>query len=168
MTNWIDLVIDNWPTLAHWASSLGLGAIGGLVPIQLAQKKQRRVLANLQRPILVISIDQADMSHQFKLLERVDLFSVEYSDTSKAVDLIRANHRLVIVGYSQGDSFNQIIGKAKTLNIPVIVYARPGAVLKDDLAQISGYSFASLCNTDVRLVSDVFAIMSTFPEINND
>lgn len=164
MTNWIDLVIDNWPTLAQWASSLGFGAVGGLVHFQLALKKQRRVLANLQRPIVVISLEGADMSHQSDLLADVGLFCVNHHRGEKAADFFRPDHRLLVIGYADNDSFHDAFERARQLRMPILVYASPGAVPDASLEKIRGYSYASLCNTDLRLISDVFAVMSTFPE----
>jgi len=164
MSNWIELIKEYGPQVAQWAISLGLGASGGLGAAKVALKKQRRVLANLQRPIMVIGTQDADMIDQIKLLKEVDLFSVTDHRGEKATDFVKAGHRLMVLGYSDSDRFARAFDCAKSRTMPVLVYAKPNSVSPEGMAKISGYSYASLCNTDIRLVSDVFAVMSTFPE----
>lgn len=164
MADWIEIIKDNGPQIAQWAINLGLGAGGGVAVVRLALKKQRRVLANLQRPIMVIGTDGEDMQSQVELLRKVDLFTVDYHRTDKATDHLSDDHRLLILGYGNKAQFDQAFDCARTRRVPVLVYAKPDSVPKEDREKISGYSFAALCNTDLRLVSDVFAVMSTFPE----
>jgi len=153
---------DYWPQILQWLVSLGL-VIGG-IDIKLAQKKQKRVLSNLKRPIMVIGTQDADMIDQIKLLKEVDLFTVGDHRGDKATDFVKPEHRLLIVGYADNDRFNRAFECAKSRSIPVLIFAQAGSIPPEGMAKISGYSYSSVCNTDLRLVSDVFAVMSTFPE----
>jgi len=165
MNEWIKLIKENGPQLIQWAISLGLGAGGGLGAVKIAAKKQRRVINNLQRPIMVIGTTDSDMTDQVRLLKEVGLFDV--SDVlrgDKAIDFLNTKHRLLVLGFSTEPLFTKAFDCARSRQIPVLVYAKPGAVPPEQMAAITGYSFASICNTDLRLVSDVFAVMSTFPE----
>lgn len=153
---------EQWPQILQWIVSLGL--VAGGIDLKLAQKKQKRVLANLSRPIMVIGTDGEDMQSQVELLRKVDLFTVDYHRSDKATDHLSDHHRLLILGYGDKAQFDRAFECARTRRVPVLVYAKPDSVPKEDRDKISGYSFAALCNTDLRLVSDVFAVMSTFPE----
>lgn len=164
MSDWIEIIKSNGPQILQGAMQIGLGAGGGAAVVKLALKKQRRVLANLQRPIMVIGTETSDMEDQIKLLSEVGLFSVTSHRGDKATDFVKAEHRLIVLGYSDSECFNRAFDFAKTRGMPVLVYAKPGAIPPDGMARISGYSYASVCNTDLRLISDVFAVMSTFPE----
>lgn len=164
MADLASLAQEYGPSLLQWVISLGLGAGAGVGVVKLALKKQRRVLANLQRPIMVIGTDGEDMQSQADLLRKVDLFTVNYHRSEKALDHLSDEHRLLILGYGDKDQFHRAFDCAKSRRMPVLVYAKPDSVPKEDRDKISGYSFAALCNTDLRLVSDVFAVMSTFPE----
>ncbi len=165
MEKLIEILKDNGPQLLQWAISLGLGVGGGAGVVRLALKKQRRVMANLQRPIMVIGTDEGDMVDQARLLKEIDLFNVsDLHRGEKATDFLKSEHRLLVLGYSKNPSFKKAFDSARNRQIPVLVYAKPGAVPQDGMAEISGYSYASICNTDLRLVSDVFTLMSTFPE----
>jgi len=162
---WLKLLKENGPLIGQWLISLGLGATGGLGAAKLAVKRQRRVMANLRRPIIVIGTPGQDLKDQHRLLKKVDLFEVsDHADGEKASDYLTTEHRLMVLGYSATAEYKKAFEKARSCRLPVLIYAKPGAVSKEDLDEISGYSFASLCNTDLRLVSDVFALMSTFPE----
>jgi hypothetical protein len=162
MDKLIELITENWPQIVQGLISLGL-LVGG-IDIKLAQKKQKRVLSNLKRPIMVIGTEDTDMVDQVKLLEEVGLFSVTNHRGDKATDFLKAEHRLIVLGFADNDRFSRAFECARSRAMPVLVYAKPGSVSSEGMAKISGYSFASICNTDLRLISDVFAVMSTFPE----
>lgn len=145
-------------------ASFVFGAGGGVTALNLAMKKQRRVLANLQRPVMVIGTPGEDMQSQTALLNEVGLFTVKYNCSEKAIDHLSNDHRLLVLGYGDRTQFFKVFERARAVRMPILVYAKPDSVPKEDRETISGYSFASLCNTDLRLISDVFAVMSTFPE----
>lgn len=164
MADWIDLIKEHGPTIAQWVIGFGLGVGGGASVVQLALRKQRRVLTNLRRPIMVIGTGDTDMIDQIKLLKEVDLFTVTDHRGDKATDFVKPEHRLLVLGFAENDRYNRAFECARSRGIPLLIYAKPGSISSDGMSKISGYSYASLCNTDLRLVSDVFSVMSTFPE----
>jgi hypothetical protein len=143
--------------------------IGGLLGawgwFQFFHKKEHRLFTNLQRPILIIATADKLMSHEAKLLERVGFFNVKQpSSDQRAVDLMNGN-RLVIIGYTpDSQDFKDAFNAAKQREIPVIVYAGPTRITEEDMRLLQSYSHHSMCNTPLRLISDVFAIMGTYPE----
>ena len=112
------------------------------------------------------SKDQS-MDLETKLLRDSKFFNIpeDPTDRHQNTDRIK-NHGLIIVGYSPGmDGFQNILSTAKDKQIPIIIYAAPGAIdMKgDDYKLICSYSYHSICNVPLRLVNDVFTILSTFP-----
>jgi len=128
-------------------------------------KKEWRLFKNISRPIGIIATEDKPMTHEAKLLERVGFFNVGApSSDSRAVDLLNGN-RLIIIGYSPNSStFKTAFNAAKEREIPVIVYAGPTRIVDEDMTLLQSYSHHSMCNTPLRLISDVFALMSTYPE----
>lgn len=128
-------------------------------------RKERRLYKNIKRSIGIFPTESIDMKHEKNLLDRTKLFDVHMAATDvRAKDCI-TDHRLAIIGYSpESDMFREVFCDAKKEKIPVIVYSKPGRIDKEDMELIQGYSNQSMCNTPLRLISDVFAIMSTYPE----
>ena len=112
------------------------------------------------------SKDQS-MDTETKLLKDSKFFNIpeDPTDNPQNVDRIK-NHGLIIVGYSKGmDGFQNILSTAKSKRIPIIIYAANNAIDKEgkDYEEIGKYSYHSICNLPLRLVNDVFTILSTFP-----
>jgi len=129
-------------------------------------KKEQRLFNNLKRPVAIIVSDEDSMSQEDELLRRVQFFNIHLlRDTRRSIDLINSHYRLVILRYQKGSenfwsTFNSLSGK----QIPVIVFSKPGEIDSSDIKKIQEYSLYTLCNTPLRLISDVFAIMSTYQE----
>lgn len=155
----IDLIND-----VQFAYGLALAAIGFAIWFYFFCRKEHRLFKNIKRPIGIISTgSDKPMTHEANLLKRVKFFNVTdpYSD-NRAVDLLNGK-RLVIIGYSASQHFRDAYAAAKQAKIPVIIYAKQGEI-QDDWQLIESYSNYTICNTPLRLISDVFAIMSTYPE----
>lgn len=158
LTNFIQLL---WPIVG--------GLIGTWGWFQFFHKKERRLFKNLQRPIGIISTEDKPMAHESILLKMVGFFDIkEPSSDGRAIDLMNGN-RLIIIGYSpNSQDFKNAFNAAKQHEIPVIVYAGPTRITEEDMKLLQGYSHHSMCNTPLRLISDVFAMMSTLPEDKNE
>ncbi|MBI2470381.1 MAG: hypothetical protein HYV59_03960 [Planctomycetes bacterium] len=120
---------------------------------------------NRKRPIMIFKSQDQSMELETKLLRDSKFFNVpeDPTDNPRNTDRIK-NHGLIIVGYSKGmDGFQNILSAAKSKQIPIIIYAAPKAIDEKDLEEICKYSYNSMCNTPLRLVNDVFTILSTFP-----
>lgn len=146
-----------WPLLG--------GVVAASVWLRFFHKKERRLFKNIQRPVAVIATDDKPMTHEVQLLKRVGFFNIATpSADGRAKDLLNGN-RLVIIGYSPNSaSFKDIFKAASQREIPVIVYAGPTRITPEDMELLQSYSHHSMCNTPLRLISDVFAMMSTYPE----
>ncbi len=57
---------------------------------------------------------------------------------------------------------------AKSNDLPIIVFSGKHRLSDKDRDALKNYSFSSLCETQLRLVSDVFAVISTFPEVKRN
>lgn len=153
-------------TLLQILISLISGAIGAAAWTRFFRKKETRLFKNIQRPIGIISTADTSLQHEATLLKRVGFFNVEAPSSDKrAVDVLD-DKRLVIIGYSPNSKeFKDAFVAAMQRSIPVIVYSKPGRIDDpEDMEMLQGYSHHSICNTPLRLVSDVFALMSTYPE----
>lgn len=159
MTEVINIIQLLWPLVG--------GVIGGLAWYRFIYKKERRLFKNIQRPIAIIATEDKPMEHEAQLLRRVGFFKVgDPSSDSRADDLMNGN-RLIIIGYTpDSQRFKDAFKAAKQREIPVIVYAGPTRISTEDMNLLQGYSYHTMCNTPLRLISDVFAVMSTYPEEN--
>lgn len=157
MTDLLTIIQLLWPLIG--------GLIGSWGWFQFFHKKERRLFKNLQRPVQIISTPDKPMNHESVLLKRVGFFNItEPSSDGRAIDLMNGN-RLVIIGYTpNSQAFKDAFGAAKQREIPVIVYAGPTRITDEDMKLLQSYSHHSMCNTPLRLTSDVFAMMSTLPE----
>lgn len=129
--------------------------------------KERRLYKNRKRPIMIFKSKDLSMELETKLLRDSKFFNIpeDPTDRHQNTDRIK-NHGLIIVGYSPGmDGFKNILTTAKDKQIPIIIYAAPGAIgMKgDDYKLICSHSYNCTCNFPLRLVNDVFTILSTFP-----
>lgn len=145
------------------------GLIGAWGWFRFFRKKETRLFKNLQRPVEIIATETKPMTLESVLLKRVGFFNIkDPSSDSRAVDLMNGN-RLVIIGYSpNSQAFKNAFNAAKQREIPVIVYAGPTRITEEDMRLLQDYSHHSMCNTPLRLISDVFAMMSTLPEEKNE
>ncbi len=157
MPNLITIIQFLWPVAA--------GAFGAWGWFQLFRKKEQRLFKNLQRPVGIIATPDKPMTHEAVLLKRVGFFDIkDPSSDSRALDLMNEN-RLVIIGYSpNSQAFKDAFNTAKQREVPVIVYAGPTRISDEDMKLLQSYSHHSMCNTPLRLISDVFAMMGTLPE----
>ena len=129
-------------------------------------KKEWRLFQNRRRPIMIFRSADQNMGVAFNLLQDTKLFKVE-EPTENYQDSIRLNkHSLVIIGYSSGmNGFKDIVESAKQKRIPIIVYAKPSDISDEDMKILNDYCYYSICNIPLRLINDVFTILSTFPNV---
>lgn len=144
--------------------TLATGAIGAALYSSFFFQKERRLFKNIKRPIGVVATESKSMTHEVELLRKVGFFNIgNPSSDPRCMDLMK-DVRLVIIGYTANQHFRDCYTEATRLGIPVVIYARQGEIEKDDWSHIEKYTNYSICNTPLRLISDVFAIMSTYPE----
>lgn len=157
MSETINVLKELWPVY--------LFIVGNWAWYKFFYRKERRLFKNIKRPIAVIGTESKPMTHEVKLLERVGFFNVESPSTdSRTTDLL-GDKRLLIIGYTAGtDILKQSIEAVRSRDVPLIVYAGPRDITDEDMKLLQSYSNHSMCNTPLRLISDVFAIMATYPE----
>jgi hypothetical protein len=124
----------------------------------------KRFAQNVGREVAVIATEKQAMGHEASTLKRVGYFKVkDVAADMRNLDLIR-DSALIVVGYSpKSKIYKATLAYAKTNQIPIIVFSGKYRLSDDDRNKLKEYSFSSLCETELRLVSDVFAIISTFP-----
>lgn len=104
------------------------------------------------------------MEIETKLLRDAKIFNIPEEPTDKYQNLDRIkDHGLVIVGYSNlMNNFNNIFEGAINAGIPIIVYSK-NTIPKNVFNRLRSYSWYSTCQVPLRLLNDVFTILSTFP-----
>lgn len=155
----LTIFINLWTVGAAVLGALGVGVF--------AFRKTRRMSKNLSRPLAIIGSSEDSMAYEKHLLESTKFFKpISLLDGDhRATDLIDDRYRLVVLRYQANSShFWSIYEKLQSKQIPVVVYAKPGEIRGDDIQRLQKYLHHTLCNTPVRLLSDVWAIMSTYPE----
>jgi hypothetical protein len=159
------IVSAAWPVLTLIGGAAGFG--GGVLYSSVVRKKERRLVSNLRRPVAVIPSAEDSMEHEARLLKNVEFFSIDsLAADGRSVDVITDNYRLVVLRYQRdSDDFWHVYDMLAAKQIPVIVYSKPMEIkIPEDMSRIQRYSLHTLCNTPLRLISDVTSIMSTYPE----
>lgn len=128
-------------------------------------KKEWRLYQNRKRPIMVFKSDSQNMDLETKLIQDSELFSVEEPSVNyQEIDRLDT-HSLVILGYSPGmKGFEQILQGVKSKKVPLIIYANYETITPGDAEKLKEYSYYSICNLPLRLMNDVFTILSTYPK----
>ncbi len=134
-------------------------------------RRQWRLFKNISKPLIFINLtDVADgMSVEAAMLKKSGFFSTpEVSSDPRSIDLID-RQSLIILGVGDTtnlERFKEIYTKIKGLTKPVIIYTlgnRDTSFLRDNNTLVKSYSFHTIATTPLRLVSDIFTILSTFP-----
>lgn len=146
------------------------GAITGLIVaiiiISFWLKKERTLVKNLKRPIMIINSAQQDMKFEAGLLRNSGFFSIpdDPSNDLRNLDDIK-RYCLLILAYSKETAiFNSAIQAARNSKVPVIIYAKQGEILPDgnDMDLIRGYYLAEIANSPLRLINLIFSILSVY------
>lgn len=147
-----------WLIITISGGALAIGYIAKMRPVW------KRFTENVQRQVAVISTEQQPMEHEAELLERVGYFNkVKRVDADARNLTLLDGSAVIVVGYSPNSTvYKETFEYAKTHKLPLIVFSGRNRLSNEDRDALKSYSFSSLCETDLRLVSDVFAVMSTF------
>ncbi|MHB1086220.1 MAG: hypothetical protein ACYCZ0_00545 [Minisyncoccota bacterium] len=129
-------------------------------------KKEVRLFLNRKRPIKIFYAKggSLDMKMETKTLRESGFFKIPEDPTDDFRDCHRlTNHGLIIIGYAPGmEGLKDILDAVKAKRIPLIVYTKE-RLSPEDQALLETYPWYSLCNVPLRVVSDAFTILSTFP-----
>jgi hypothetical protein len=127
--------------------------------------KEFRLFQNVKRPIKIINTNDNLMENEIATLKKVGFFNLSEGPSSdhKNLDMID-EHSLVILGYSRNmDNFNDIVDKVENNKVPLIVYSKDQLKTEHLEYLRNKYSWYSICNFPLKLLNDVFTILSTFP-----
>lgn len=142
---------------------------GGLLVIGYIHKMRpvwKRFASNVSRQMAVMSTEKQSMEHEADLLDRVGYFKrIKRLDADERNLNLLHDTSLIVIGYSPNSKvYKATLSYAKANKLPIVVYSGDHRLSPEDLINLKKYSFGSLCETELRLVSDVFAVMSTFPK----
>jgi len=134
-------------------------------------KKQWRQHKNLKRPIKIFYAkgQSLNMQVETRTLRDSGFFNIPEEPTDNYQDCHNiSNHGLVIVGYTPGmPGLKDILDSVKIKKIPLIVYTKE-RLADADKELLESYPWYSLCNVPLRVISDAYTILSTFPLPNYD
>jgi hypothetical protein len=143
-----------------------IGAVVATVFLWWFFKKEIRLFRNRRRPIMIFYAKGSalNMGMETKTLRASGFFNIPEDPTDNFQECHRIeDHGLVIVGYSKGmQGLRDILDCVKAKRIPLIVYTKD-MLDPADKSLLETYPWYSLCNVPLRLVSDTFIILSTFP-----
>lgn len=153
----IQLVI--WAIITIAGGALAIGYVTKMRPIW------KRFTKNIKRQVAVISTEEQDMTPEKELLEGIGYFKRVklLPPSTKSIDLIDGS-AIVVIGYTENSpTYKKAFEYAKNHRLPFVVYSGSNWLSKTDKDELKGYMYGSLCESDMRLVSDVFNIVSTNP-----
>lgn len=155
---------DSLPTIYH----LVVGAVLGVLFIAYVIRKEFRWFKNVRRPIMIFSPRGStilDMKMETKILRDTKFFKIPDDPSDNYQDCHNiTNHSLIIVGYEPGmEGFKDILDAVKEAKIPIIVYTKQ-KLAEADRDLLNSYPWHSVCNFPLKLLSDTFTILSTFPK----
>ncbi|MDD2807500.1 MAG: hypothetical protein PHW95_03220 [Patescibacteria group bacterium] len=156
-------ILDSLPTVY----SLVAGMSVGILLIACILRKEFRWFRNVRRPIMIFSPKGSttlDMKMETKILRDTKFFKIPEDPSDNFQDCHNiANHSLVIVGYEPGMAgFKDILNAVKSVKIPIVVYTKQ-PLAETDRNLLNSYPWHSVCNFPLKLLSDTFTILSTFP-----
>ncbi len=155
----ITQIISNlWPVLLAMFAAIGLAIF--------TIKKNWRISKNISRPMAVIALGD-EMNSEFKLIQKSGYFKKAETRPfeDRAADDINGDYALVVLRYHENnDTFWHLYEKLASAGRWIIIYSKPAEIPTEDLKRLQKYSYHSLCNTPVRLLSDIWATMAVKPE----
>lgn len=153
------ILSSTWPLLLTAIAALGLAIF--------TIKKNWRISKNISRPMALISLNN-EMDSEYSLIKKAGYFkkAENRSLNDRVADDITDEYALVVLRYHQGnESFWHVYERLAANRVWVIIYSLPAEIPVDDLKRLQKYSYHSLCNTPVRLLSDIWATMAVKPEM---
>lgn len=145
---------------------LGTIVASGLVFTFFIFRKQWRQHKNLKRPVKIFYAkgQSLNMQVETRTLRDSGFFNIPEDPTDNYQDCHTiSDHGLVIVGYTPGmQGLKDILDVVKAKRIPLIVYTKE-RLNEDDRLLLESYPWYSLCNVPLRVISDAYTILSTFP-----
>lgn len=150
---------------------VGVGGLGGFAFLRFWHKKEQRFFKNIQKPFIIFRLtdQQGDMELELEMLKNNGLFipPTAVLTDARSLDWIE-EQSLVIIAIDKNtteDQFKAVYSKAAERGVPVIIYTLGDSRIElCDSELVKTYSKRVIVNQPLRLVSDIFTILSTSPE----
>jgi hypothetical protein len=145
---------------------LGGALVGASVVGVFAFRKNRRIAKNLARPLAIISVND-EMASECRAIEKAGYFNKleKIPLEHRSADEIDKTYALAVLRYHDSEAFWHVYEKLSAMGVWTIVYSAPLEIPTADMARLQKYSYHALCNTPVRLLSDIWAIMAVNPGV---
>jgi len=148
-----------------------LGGVSGFTFLRFWYKKERRFFKNIQKPFVIFRLtnNQRDMELELEMLKNNGLFSTPTAvlTDARSLDSI-SGQSLVIIAIDKDTTetqFETVYKKSADQRVPVIIYTLGDSRIPlCDSELVKTYSKRVIVNQPLRLVSDIFTILSTSPD----
>jgi len=148
----------------------------GLVPagyfiyrlVRFIIRKEIRLFENLKRKVYLLKTGSNSLETEREMLVENGLYDVhdnilDLSQETKALQTLK-NFAVFVVGYSQEYTrYQEIVNEAKSKNIPLVVFAKPGEIILEHMTIFLGYTYFEMCNTSARLLITIFNLSIVTP-----
>ncbi|GJD21283.1 hypothetical protein RIVM261_062390 [Rivularia sp. IAM M-261] len=161
---------DSFKSLITTLISMAIAATLTYKIVLFTLKKEVRLFKNLKTKIQVFDPPNKynkNMQIECDEIDNNPLFNktIRFSDADPRHRNSIGTKSLIILGYGDDFTFFEtIFNKATDYEIPVIIYTYGDsrALEQKHFDLLNKYRWYSVCNTPIRLISDVFTILSTF------
>lgn len=137
-------------------------------------RKEWRLYKNLQRPIMIITpsnsgglIAGKGMELEIEKLKENKFFNISKKFSDYRNFDPQDNYCLVVLGYDKGMiGLDEILGKIKDLQIPLIVYTygeNTTALNSVDKEKFDSYPWTLFANFRLTLINSIFNTLATYP-----
>jgi hypothetical protein len=159
---------DSFKSIITTLISIAIGSFTTYKVLNNIFKREQILFNNLQRKIKVFyppTENKKEMEVEFDEIKKNRLFNADF----RTCDIRNVNNidskSLVIIGCGSDFSyFESVYFEAKRYRIPIIIYTYGDskALEEKHWNLLNTYQWYSVCNTPIRLISDLFTILSTF------
>ncbi|MBE9053080.1 hypothetical protein IQ243_22175 [Nostocales cyanobacterium LEGE 11386] len=160
--------LDSLKSILTTLISIAVGSFTTYKVLNTVFKREQILFNNLQRKIKVFYPpyeNNKEMEVEFEEIANNRLFNADF----RTCDIRKINNidskSLVIIGFgSDFNFFESVYVKATQYKIPIIIYTygKSRVLEPKHWDVLNRYQWYSVCNTPIRLISDIFTILSTF------
>jgi len=132
-------------------------------------KKEWILFKNLRKKILFMYASE-DIPEEFYQIEKTKLFKIENKKTTndkRIFDCVK-EYKIIIFYFDEKTQVEKllqnIMNYSSSSEKQIIIYAKGSQLLtKEQFNMLYNYIHISICNTPIRLLNDIYTIMTLFP-----
>ncbi|MBU6500340.1 MAG: hypothetical protein KGJ89_00730 [Patescibacteria group bacterium] len=142
--------------------------IATILAFRAIYRKERRFIKNISKRFTIFSLTSVSLDAELDLVKRSGLFNApgKIETDQRIFDGLDRNQGLLVLAIDEKtneQTFEQIYRKIEALRKPVIIYTAGNRQIPWLTSDLHAYSFYTIATSPLRLMSDIFTILSTFP-----